>query len=93
MISYTYVKEYWPLVTQFLNFNIEIELLMVVEWSDKFTDTYGETVVLCLTQLSTIFQLCGGIQLDSFIGGRNPPPQKKNQHDPTCRKSLTNFIR
>jgi hypothetical protein len=39
---------------------------------------------MCLKQLSTIFQLCGGVQLDSFIGGRNPPPPKKN---------LTNFIR
>ena len=31
---------------------------------------------MCLTQLSTIFQLCGGVQLDSFIGGRTPPPPK-----------------
>ena len=48
---------------------------------------------MCLTQLSTIFQLCGGVQLDSFIGGRTPPPQEKKNIDSTCRKSLTNFIR
>jgi hypothetical protein len=37
-------------------------------------------VLLCLTPLSTIFQLHRGVNL---IGGRKPP---------TCRKSLVNLI-
>jgi len=41
---------------------------------------------LCLTPLSTIFQLYHGSQ---FIGGGNQSSSRKPQ---TCRKSLTNFI-
>ena len=89
MIHYEYYRMlHKPLC--FLRFRIYRLLLFweLIECPEYF---YGikvriRVMVLCLTPLSTILQVCRGV---SFIGGGKRSIRRK---PPTCRKSLTNFM-